>query len=244
MKKTLLSLAMAFGAIVAVNAQTVWNFSEAPYGASPTVSFASTFTENGLTVGTDGTALFSLTANTKTIDGTTYSYRLQTGGGGAPVSPSFIPTTRYLKFDVTGPTTINVGMISSNASAERTLVIVNTDESFVDSISHIVGSAAATYTYNYTGAATSLYLYSKSSGINYYYVSTGVYSGVNKVLTDKGVAYNGTEVTNSNNLPIEVYNVLGKRVASATTAISTANFQKGIYIVRVTGTKDVLKFSK
>ncbi|MFT3751606.1 MAG: hypothetical protein QM800_01600 [Paludibacter sp.] len=109
-------------------AQTVWNFSNAPFGATPTVVFTSTFTNDGLTVGTDGTALFAVTANSKTIDGTAYTYRLQTGGGGAPVAPSKIPTTRYLSFSINGASTINVGMISSSSSATRTLIIVNADQ--------------------------------------------------------------------------------------------------------------------
>jgi len=207
MKKTLLSLAIAFVAIVAVNAQTVWNFSNAPFGVagaaggSAPISFAANYqTTDGLTIGTDGTTLWTgLTTNSKTIDGITYTYRLQTGGGGSPVSPSFIPVTRYLKINVSGACTINIGMISSSSSANRTLIIANGSDTFNDSIPNVLGSAAATYTYNYSGPAATLYLYSKSSGINYYYVSATnvVVTSVNKVLSDKGVSFNGTEILNN-----------------------------------------------
>lgn len=248
MKKTLLLSAIALVAFVSVNAQgvtKVWNFSEAPFGASPSVVLTSTSTVDGLTVGTDGTALFTLTANTKTIDGVTYTYRLQTGGGGAPVAPSLIPTTRYLAFNVGGQSTINVGMMSSNATSTRTLIIVNENQSVIDSIVNIDGAAAAKYTYTYTGAASKIYLYSRSSGINYYYVSATnvVMTSVKSILADKGVSFNGVEITNSNGLELEVYNVLGKKVASAATTISTKGFQKGVYIVRVKGSNDALKFS-
>ena len=65
--------------------------------------------------------------------------------------------------------------------------------------------------------------------------------GVKQVLSDKGVSFNGTEIVNKNGLSIEVYSVLGKRVATSITNIPTGNFQKGIYIVRVSGINDALK---
>jgi hypothetical protein len=69
-------------------------------------------------------------------------------------------------------------------------------------------------------------------------------SAVNQVLSDKGISFNGKEVTNANNLPIEIYNVLGKKVAAASsTTISTANLQKGIYIVKAVGLSGTFKFS-
>ena len=74
----------------------------------------------------------------------------------------------------------------------------------------------------------------------WYYNST---LAVNQVLSDKGVSFNGTVVINTQGLDIEVYSVLGKKVATSKTNISTANFQKGVYVVRATGTNDSLKFS-
>jgi hypothetical protein len=65
--------------------------------------------------------------------------------------------------------------------------------------------------------------------------------GVKQVLSDKGVSFNGTEIVNKNGLSIEVYSILGKRIATSMTNIPTANFQKGIYIVRISGTSDSLK---
>ncbi|MDD4991450.1 MAG: T9SS type A sorting domain-containing protein [Paludibacter sp.] len=75
-------------------------------------------------------------------------------------------------------------------------------------------------------------------GINY-----SLTSAVNQVLSNKGISFNGKEVTNTNNLPIEIYNVLGKKVAASSTTISTANLQKGIYIVKAVGLAGTFKFS-
>jgi hypothetical protein len=70
-----------------------------------------------------------------------------------------------------------------------------------------------------------------------------VATAVNNVLSDKGISFNGTEIINQKGISIEVYNISGKRVTSATTSISTVNFPKGVYIVRVTGSDKSLKIS-
>lgn len=253
MKKTLLFIALTTFTVFGFG-QTVWNFSEAPFGSSgatcgstsPTVTFTSTFTVNGLTIGTDGVTNWTgLTSNNKTIDGVAYCSRLQTGGGGAPVAPSKIPTTRYLSINVTGNSEIKFGMISSSSTAIRTLIIVNEGETVLDSIVNIVGNSAITYTYNYNGPATKLYFYSRSSGINYYYVSATnvVTSGTNNSVLKRDISFNGKEILNNKNLNVEVYNVLGKLVASSNTNIITSNFPKGVYLVRPEGINDVLKIS-
>lgn len=66
-------------------------------------------------------------------------------------------------------------------------------------------------------------------------------SAVKQVLSDKGVSFNGTEILNNKGLAIEVYSVLGKKVAVSKASIPTANFQKGVYIVRISGSNDSLK---
>ena len=214
MRKTLLSLAIAILSVVAVNAQTVWNFSNAPFGAnsivggSAAIDFSKNYTtSDGLTIGTDGTVVWTgINANAKTIDGTAYAYRIQCGGGGAPVAPSKIPTTRYFKFNVSGSSTISVGATTSSTGAARTIIVVNDDQSVIDSITNV--NAVATYSYSYTGKASTIYLYSRASGINYYYLSATnvVLAGVNRVLADKGISFNGSEIKNDNHLDIEVYN--------------------------------------
>ena len=70
-----------------------------------------------------------------------------------------------------------------------------------------------------------------------------VVNAVNTILSDKGISFNGNEILNSKGLLIEVFNISGKRVASATTSISTVNFPKGVYVVRVAGSDKSLKIS-
>lgn len=244
MKKTLL---LTFFAVLAfgMNAQTVWNFSNAPFGSSSTINFTANYTtSDGLTIATDGTNQWSLTTNNKTIDGTPYTYRLQTGGGGAPTAPSKIPTTRYFSFNVSGNSTIAMGMISSSSSATRTLIIVNQNETVLDSITSIGGSTASTYTYNYSGPATKLYLYSRTSGINFYYLSaTGVVASLKDVFIKNGVKITKSEIQNANNVELEVYNITGKKVTSSKENINLTNFSKGVYIVRIAGTGETQKFT-
>lgn len=251
MKKVLLFFALATFTVFGFG-QTIWNFSQDPFGASgaaggsAVIDFTKNFAHNGLLIGTDGiTNWTGLTTNYKTIDGTAYTYRLQTGGGGSPVAPSKIPVTRYLSINVTGNSEIKFGMISSSSSATRTLILVNEGETFLDSIVNIIGTSALTYTYNYSGPATKLYFYSRSSGINFYYVSaTNVnISGTKNFLFERTISFNGKEIINSKNVDIEVFNVLGKLVASSNKNIKTAGLPSGIYMVRSKGEENAFKFT-
>ncbi len=246
MKKVLLiSLLLATTSIFA-QTDKEWSFGNAPFGASPTVDFSQTFTYDLLTIATNGEALWSLDANKKTLDGIEYTHRLKSGGGGSPAPGSFMPTTRYLSMNVAGASTINFGMMSSSSSASRVMYITNSEQTLKDSIVDIIGTAIANYTFNYTGGATTLYFYSKSSGINFYVIkATNVVStsNVTNTFISKGISYNGKEILNSKNLKVEVYNVLGKLIASSNSNITTANFHKGVYLVRPEGLNDVLKIS-
>jgi len=251
MKKLLLIILIVITVGATSLAQTVWNFSNAPFGATGAAGGTAVIdlkanysSPDGLTIGTDGTVLWTgLTANAKTIDGTAYTYRLQTGGGGAPAAGSKIPTTRYLKFRVSGNSSIKVGVGSSSSGTARTIIIVNSDQTYLDSITGV--DAVQTYSYNYTGSSNTIYLYSRASGINYYYLSaTNVVTGISSVFADNQISYNGTEVTNSNSVKLALYDALGKKLLTTTSNINTSKLSKGFYIVRAEGTNDALKFIK
>lgn len=245
MKRKLLSIFALGLAVIAMNAQTVWNFSEAPFGAGNTLDFTSTFAVNGLTVATDGTSMWTTDANNKTIDGTAYTYRLKSGGGGSPAVGSKIPTTRFLSFNVSGPSVINIGMISSSSSASRIMRIVNTDQSVVDSIVDVIGTAAVTYTYNYQGGPSTIYLYSASSGINFYYLSaTNLTTGTTNTLKDKLISIQENQIVNLNNKKIRLYNALGSLVVESNKSINTSNLGHGIYMLQVEGMNKTVKFRK
>ncbi len=249
MKKTLLfafAIALSSTFVSGQGVSKTWNFSNSPFGATPTVSFASTFTHDMMVFATDGTAQWSLDANNKTLSEIAYTHRLKSGGGGAPAVDSNIPTTRYLAINVGGNSTIKFGMMSSSSSAERALRIVNEAGELLTTITGIGGAAIAEYTYEYVGAPTKLYFYSEASGINFYVISaTNVVapatSSTNNTFKNNEVYFNGTEIVNSKNIALEVFNVLGKRVLTSSSNISTRELSQGIYIIRAEGSKEVLK---
>jgi hypothetical protein len=77
-------------------------------------------------------------------------------------------TNRALKFDVTGACTITVYALSSSAGSDRQLALSDgTNE--ITTIA-APGSSTTLETYNYTGGAGTLYLYSKNSGVNVYLI--------------------------------------------------------------------------
>jgi len=153
-----------------------------------------------------------------------------------------MPTQKYASFNVSGNSTIYmIGVTGSNGNARNAFV---TDGTSLIGAVNFPSSNADLFegTINYRGPATKLYLFfSGSIALTYLSATSVVLTGVNQVLTDKGVSFNGTEILNTKGLSLEVYSVLGKKVASSTTTIPTANFQKGVYIVRVSGTNDSLK---
>ncbi|HRZ97820.1 MAG TPA: T9SS type A sorting domain-containing protein [Paludibacter sp.] len=68
-------------------------------------------------------------------------------------------------------------------------------------------------------------------------------NSVANVFSNNGLTFNGSQITNSNNLNVEVFNVLGKLVTSSTSDISTKDFTKGVYFVRAEGVKGAMKIS-
>ncbi|MHB9141719.1 MAG: T9SS type A sorting domain-containing protein [Paludibacter sp.] len=242
MKKTLLSMAIAFISAFAVNAQQTWNFSDFT---------AATFTEttivSGLKIMAASSTNVSIDANNKVNGSYSFTQRLKLGGSGA--ATNYMPTTRALVFNVTGPGDISVASLSSSSSTDRRLILTNGTDSLTSftspgSYTDANSNTIPLTTYQYTGAAATLYLYSVSSGVNIYLLaatSATPISSLKAVLSDKGVSFNGTEILNNKGLSIEVYSVLGKRIANSTKSLSTTNFQKGVYVVRVAGTNDALK---
>jgi len=255
MKKTVLFLAVAFLAI-GMNAQKVWNFSNTPFGtAVPT--YTTTTIADGLKIMAADLTTVIVDANGKknlTASAASFTHRIKMGGSGAPdrLTAPNMPTTRALVFNVSGPGLIKICCLSSSSSAARKITITNGTDSlgffdapgtYTDAETNTVGLQ----TFNYTGGAATLYLYSPSSGVNIYYLEATTYSGapskVNTPLADSGLKINTHEIYNPKNLAIEVYSILGKKLANSTTNISTKNFQKGIYFVRIAGTNEALKFS-
>jgi len=273
MKKTLLSLVIAFTTVVAVNAQTVWNL-----GGDPTVAtngspaFAvSAGIGNG--TGTDGNPAFPVTINGLAITGISsnvnmgqveasaktftdansvayaFANRFKFNGAGyagaaaGDATPLVnMPTQRYLSFNVSGNSTIYVIGITGSSSSDRKLFVTD-GTNYVGAVAFPAANALNDGTITYTGGAATLYVYCNAAcNLTYLSVTNTVLpNSLKAVLSDKGVSFNGTEILNNKGLSIEVYSVLGKRIANSTSSISTTNFQKGVYVVRVVGTNDALK---
>ena len=164
MKKIFTLIASVIVAM-SVNAQEqkVWNFSD-----WEETTFNAVTTIDGLTVMANEESTVVVDGNKKTIEGANNTYkctkRLKLGGTGSAEA-------RNLNFEVTGPCTINVGLISSSSSADRTLnVATGTFDNVVANL-QAVGSPAQEQTYKYeSNEPTTVYLYSPSSGVNIYYI--------------------------------------------------------------------------
>ena len=273
MKKTLLLSAMILMAIIAVNAQTtkVWNLGGDATLAATSPAFPLT-TGIGIGDGTAGNPAFPVNINGLLINGIptnlnmgavnasaktfgTYSFvnRFQFNGAGYPsavntdLTPGTynMPTQRYLSFKVLGNSTIYaIGVTGSNAASRSLFVTDGT--TFIGKLDFPSGTGLLNdATVNYTGPAATLYVFGNSS-INLCLLSATNYdthTAVTPIIAENGISFNGSEVVNTNGLGIEVYNVLGKKVVTSKTNISTLNFPKGIYVVRITGSNESLKFS-
>jgi hypothetical protein len=199
-------------------------------------------------------AVNAQTAKTFTdANSVSYSFpnRFQFNGGGygsaaaTDATPLVnMPTQRFVSFQVSGNSKIYaIGITGTNSTAKA--IFVTTGTAFVGKIDFPVTTGAVNDgAVNYTGPATTLYVFCNASCNLYYLSATNVVStAVSTVLADKGISFNGTEISNTKNIPVEVYNVLGKKVASSSASIATTNFVKGVYIVRVAGASDSLKIS-
>lgn len=270
MKKTLLLFAiviLAFG----LNAQTtkVWNLGGDATLAATSPAFPVTAgigTGDGTAgnpafpVMIDGLAITGIASNvnmgavnasSKSFGTYTFPNRFQfngggyTGAGAGDAAPLVnMPTQRFVSFNVGGNSTVYIIGVTGSNSSERKLFVTD-GTNLVGSVTFPAGSGALNDgTVTYTGPAATLYLFCNSAcNLTYISATNYVTTSVKTVLTDKGVAFNGSDITNVKGLEIEVFNVLGKSIAKANTSISTANFQRGIYIVRIAGTNETLKFS-
>lgn len=211
MKKIFTLIASVIVAM-SVNAQEqkVWNFSD-----WEATTFNAVTTIDGLTVMANEESTVVIDGNNKTIEGANNTYkctkRLKLGGTGSAEA-------RNLNFEVTGPCTINVGLISSSSSADRTLnVATGTFDNLVANL-QAVGSPAQEQTYKYeSNEPTTVYLYSPSSGVNIYYIEvTYTSTNINNAIVEQG----------NENAP--VYNLAGQRVNKDSKGVLIQNGKKFI----------------
>lgn len=145
-----------------------WNFSANDFTAL-TGDIVATTTVQGLTITATSDKKVTIAASAKTIEGTSFTHVLKTGGTGSAAA-------RSLQFAVTGACTIEVYLISANATSERTLNIYAGNYSGTPLTTMTAGLTASKQSYNYTGGATTIYMGSANSGINLYAINL-IYSG-------------------------------------------------------------------
>ena len=185
MKKlfTLVAIALLGGA-VSVNAQTTdWNFSNWEQ-----TTLTSTYTQDGLTIYANSDADVTIDGNKKSIDGVDYTQRLKLGGAGT-FDDNGTPSARVIAFDVAGDCTIYMALMSSSSSAIRTVYVdanVNGTKINVATYNDVQGESIESRTINYTGDAGTIYIYSKSGGVNFYDIkyTPGTSSGITNITTE------------------------------------------------------------
>lgn len=134
--------------------------------------------------------------------------------------------------------------IGSKGSAAHTFTPTGATADANNPVLGVKGDNYVFVYWKYTATATEAIFYVETGGCIINSIKTGLNTGVNQVFSENSIFYNGSQIINENNLPLEVYNVLGKLIAKSNTTINTNNFEKGIYMVRAQGVQDAFKFSK
>ena len=138
---------------------TFWNFSDAAFSSLGTIT--STKTVQGLTLCATSDKNMVVDESTQEIDGISFTHRLKLNGTGDA-------SYRSLKFNVTGDCIIDIYAKSGSSSADRLLNIDKGSFGNTYAQASAYGSAISKATVQYTGGATTIYVYSSSSGINLY----------------------------------------------------------------------------
>ena len=150
-----------------VTSDLTWDFSTSDFNALGTITSSTTI--NGLTIVATSDNAVTIAEGAKTIDGHSFTHVMKTGGSGSAAA-------RSLNFAVTGACTIEVYLISANATTERTLNIYSGSYGGTLLTTLPAATTAAKQTYAYSGGATTIHMGSANSGINFYAINL-IYSG-------------------------------------------------------------------
>lgn len=221
MKKLLLSVSLAFLATSFISAQNyVWNFGNDATTFPVTASRDRVVTINNLTITQNLEDAVSQITNTgainaggsKNYEGTKYVNRFQFGGAGytggndqQAVPTVFMPTQRYISFPVDGNCSISAIYFTGSNSSSRKIFVTDGD-ALVGSFDAVAmsGAEALKSTVEYTGPATTLYMYCNAASNLYYLEVTGTSVGIAGESADKTV------------ISVEYYDVTGRKVAENT----------------------------
>jgi hypothetical protein len=144
-----------------------WNISTDDFNALG--SMAATTVVKGLTIYAESGKEVVVDANNKSLDGMDFTHRLKLGGSGG-FDESGMPVNRVLAFNVSGNTKITVAAMSSSSSADRVLNIAAGSKEVLIGEFPALGASLTQGVYEYKGEATTIYMFSPSSGVNIYYI--------------------------------------------------------------------------
>ncbi|MDR1764242.1 MAG: hypothetical protein LBR64_09910 [Dysgonamonadaceae bacterium] len=189
-----------------LNAQKMWNFSEDIWEAK---DYTEKTVIDGLTINAASGKTISIDANNKSIDGYSFTKRLKLGGAGTATDEG-----RNVSFDVTGDCKITVyGMASSSGATDRSLVISDGTNELYKEI--MLGDVIYKHEFAYTGGATTIYIYSSSSGLNFYGIKLDVITAISAPAAEKAVQ------------SVEYYDLTGRKVING-------NAVKGAVLIKKT----------
>ncbi len=158
-----------------------WNISDAAFNALGTI--AAPTTVDGLTIYATSEATVIVEGNNKTLEEVNYTSRLKLGGSGG-FDTEGKPVARVLAFQVAGPSKITVIGMSSSSGTDRVLNIAAGTKDNLIAQFPALGPSISKGEYDYTGGATTIYLYSPSSGVNLYRIKVAP-TGVGAVKIEK-----------------------------------------------------------
>lgn len=144
-----------------------WNFSSPEFNSLTTIS--ETTTINGLTIVASVGKTVTFDDNTKKLDGIDYTRRLKLGGSGEWADDN-TPNTRVLSFPVSGNTKITIVCMSSSDKTDRKLTVASGSKTNVIGEPSAPGASLLKTVINYEGDATTIYVFSPSSGVNIYHI--------------------------------------------------------------------------
>lgn len=206
--KKIYTLLIGLLTISYVSAQE-WNISAADYNALGDV--LSTTTVSDLTIFAASDKKVTIDANNKSIDGYDFTHRLKLNGSGSWTDDT-TPYGRVLSVNVTGDCTITVYGMSSSSSATRTLIVSSGNETNEVGRFTTGGSAIDKGVFQYSGGASTIYLFSESSGFNVYMIKVEYSTAISDVellkveLGSEFYGFNGVKLGNNyNSLPKGVY---------------------------------------
>jgi fructosamine-3-kinase len=143
-----------------------WNITDPEFNALGTLT--ETTIINGLTIYATEEKDVTVDDNSKSINGMDFEYRLKLGGSGT--FEEGVPVGRVVSFDIPANATLSIALQSSSSSSDRELLVVDANTEDTLTIMPALGETIGWVDYEYEGEATTLWVYSKSSGINLYYI--------------------------------------------------------------------------